>query len=122
MYLPITLYIAGRPVGGMLTSAADFHDRAQEELHEIVGDDPAPAVQETLTLLQSAFRDAYEGVPGQNTGEFLYLTEVCLLGSRTLDLSNTSPTPCLRFRLSSIDAFHLMSLTTDIPFEAEELV
>lgn len=123
VYLPITLYVSGRPVSGLLTSAADFRDRAKAELQEIVGEDAAPAVRETLGLLEEAFETAYEAdASRESTHEYLYLTDVCLLGSRTLDLSNTTPSPCLRFRLTAVEAFHLMSLTTDVPLEADELV
>lgn len=115
VYLPITLYIDGRPVSGVMTSAADFHDRAREDLEDIAGNDPSDTVTETIGLLQAAFdQDASEA-----DSNYIYLTDVFLLGERTLDLSTTTPSPCLRFHLSAIDAFHLMSLSTGESFEEE---
>jgi len=115
VYLPITLYIDGRPVSGVMTSAADFHDRAREDLQDIAGDDPSDTVTETIGLLRAAFdQDAADP-----ESDYIYLTDVFLLGERTLDLSTTVPSPCLRFHLSAVDAFHLMSLSTGEPFEEE---
>jgi len=115
VYLPITLYINGSPISGVMTSAADFHDRAREDLQDIAGDDPSETVQETIDLLQQAF----DADASKSAADYIYLTDVFLLGERTLDLSTTTPSPCLRFHLGAVDAFHLMSLTTGDPFEEE---
>ncbi len=116
VYLPITIYVDGRPISGVMTSAADFQDRAREDLQDIAGEDPSDTVLDTVNMLEKAFADTSDD---EDTGEYIYLTDVFLLGERTLDLSTTTPSPCLRFHMSAVDAFHLMSLTTDAPFESD---